>query len=160
MVYWITNQIGTAAKGEEIPPNVWMIKLYNQIADGWNPPEQIYLIAKEALSMLYNGDKVVFVCHAGISRSSALATLVLAYFDDGTWEYAYGIVRFKCPRAPINPKYNLMKSCVEALKLLRNRSNKRCPICSAPIESWEEKCIYCWKNWGRFKNTDYPRSVK
>lgn len=145
LTYWITDRIGTQSINEPYPINVWIDHLLN-LNDGWNPPQRIYLEAKNLLNLLYNSEKVILVCEAGISRSNGMATLLLAYMKNIPWDEAYVAVRKKVKRAYVTPGFR--DCCVDALKKLRSLT-KKCLYCSSPIEDWEMSCALCWREGRR-----------
>jgi len=142
-MFWITKTLGTASEREVIEEkDVDEIIYVTDLNDGWNSPELIYLKVKQILIPLFQKKKVVLRCKAGISRSNAIATLILAFLGNTSWDDAYTIVRERVPIAQVNP--DLRDSCIEALELLNERLVKNCPYCNAPIESWEKVCSRCW----------------
>lgn len=141
VTYWITDYLGTQSKNEPYPINVWIDHLLD-LNDGWNPPQRIYLRAKYLLNLLFNGEKVVLVCEAGINRSNGMTTLLLAYMKNISWDEAYVFVRKKVKRAYVNPGFR--DCCIEALEKLRSLTQE-CPNCSSPIEDWETSCARCWE---------------
>mgnify|MGYP000262274122 CR=1 FL=1 len=142
-MYWITKTLGTASENEVIRKEDADEVIYvTDLNDGWNPPERIYLKVKEILIPIYQRKRVVLKCKAGISRSNGIATLILAYLGNTTWDDAYTLVRERVPIAQVNPDFR--DSCIEALKLLNERLVKNCPYCNAPIEFWETACSRCW----------------
>ena len=116
MTYWITETLGTQSVDEAIPEGVYVAHLFD-LNDGWNPPTLLLSKAKLLLPILLSHRKLVLICQAGISRSNAIAALLLAYLNNTTWDDAYYLVRKRVPRAQINMA--LRDSCIEALKLLR-----------------------------------------
>jgi len=139
-MYWITPNLGTASKDEKVDADE--VFYLTDLNDGWNPPELIYLRAKEILVSVFQGKRIVLKCMAGISRSNGFATLILAYLSGSSWDSMYSIVREKVPIAQVNLDFR--DSCIQALELLRKRLVKNCPYCNAPIEFWEETCFRCW----------------
>ena len=142
-MYWITRTLGTASENEVIrKEEVDEVIYVTDLNDGWNSPEFIYLKVKQILIPIFQKKRVVLKCKAGISRSNAIATLILAFLGNTSWDDAYTVVRELVPIAQVNP--DLRDSCVEALKLLNERLVKNCPYCNAPIEFWETACSRCW----------------
>jgi len=144
VIYWITDLIGTASAIElhSWPIDSAPINLLD-LEDGWNEPFRIYMRLKESLGILAQGKRLIFVCLAGISRSNAFATTMIAYLEDIDWDDAYNLVRKKCPRAQINMK--LRDSCLEALQMMKDLLTKDCPKCKMVIENWETLCNKCWR---------------
>ena len=140
-MYWITENLGTASIREE-DNDADEVVFVTDLNDGWNPPELIYLRAKQILVPVYQKKKVIIKCVAGISRSNGMATLILAFLKNISWDDAYTITRKKVPIAQVNPCFR--ECCVKALRLMKERLTKRCPYCGAPIEFWESACSRCW----------------
>lgn len=143
-MYWITEQIGTASFDEAKTinkPDVIVVSVID-LHDGWENPFNIYLRLKESLVLLAHGRKVVFVCIAGISRSNGMATTLIAFLENLEWDDAYSITKERVPRALVNMDFR--DSCIEALRMMRERLTNRCPFCNAYTEFWEKCCSWCW----------------
>jgi protein-tyrosine phosphatase len=119
-MHWINGQIATASIIEGFPRRFFSKHEFiflTDLNDGWNPPLAICLKMRRALEVLRNNRKVVFVCSAGINRSNALATTLLAYLESLEWDDAYVQVKKKVPRAQVN--MDLRDACIQALDLFR-----------------------------------------
>lgn len=150
-IYWITEKIGTTSMDElkNIPttpdfiPEEYTVVNTLDLADGFESPFLIYLKLKSSLVHLAHGRKLIFVCLAGISRSNALATTLIAFLENKDWdEVYYNLVKKKVPRANVNQ--DLAYCCKIALNMMFERLKKECPFCTAKIESWESACEWCW----------------
>lgn len=151
VIYWISKNIGTTSMDElkripptpEFIPEDYAVISLLDINDGFDSPTKIYLRLKSSLVYLAHGKKVIFVCLAGISRSNAFATTLIAFLENKDWDDVYyNIIKKKVPRANVNQ--DLAYSCKLALKMMYERLVKECPYCNAKIESWESACEWCW----------------
>ena len=116
MITWINEWLGTASE-DTLYDSKFNYHSVIKLKDGWNTPERIY---REMLSILQEHKPLVIVCHGGISRSNGIATLLLAFLTNNTWDYIYqNIVRKKVPQA--NVDQNFRRCCIQALELMRKR---------------------------------------
>lgn len=115
MVFWITENLGVIAEGELYPPGVVIFNV-SDLIDGVNNPERIASKINDALTLLETNPKrrVIFQCHAGVSRSPTMAAATLAKLKGVDFDIALGEVAHKCPRTQYN--YDLVDSCRKALK--------------------------------------------
>ena len=143
MLYWIEEDLATASLAEAMmcPEGTVVISVIH-LKDYWNPPEVIYLTVKAILPLMTFRRRVVICCAGGVNRSNAIATTLLAFKHNISWDSAYARVKRCVWRANVTPE--LRESCVRALQLLHERLVKRCPKCGTPIEVWETYCSYCW----------------
>lgn len=145
MIYWINNHVGTASLAEvkKITQKNCIIISVIHLSDYYNPPEQIYLTIKKMMPLFYiPNNKIVINCIAGVNRSNAIATTILAYFYRLNWDEMFKIVKQAVPRAQVTPE--LRESCIKALEMMKRRLVKRCKFCTCPIEFWEDMCEHCW----------------
>lgn len=101
MPFIINERLGTLAKNE-MAPRGWKVINAMDIPDGICNPLRIYDKIREAcvyLNSLDEKTKVMFRCHAGMSRSNGLAVGVLVEFFGMSFEDAIVIVNCKVPRA-------------------------------------------------------------
>lgn len=113
--FWITNELGTMAKGEEVPEGVHVVDAMSIPDDRANPWDVRWLI-EEACGYLRLHGKVFIKCHAGVSRSNAIAIGVLVEFYDMGWNEAYSLVRHKVSR--MNPNMDILDSVKSALVIM------------------------------------------
>lgn len=99
---------------------------------------KVYSRAVKALSLLRHGERVVFMCQAGISRSNGLAALVIAYLDNMEWVDALEYVKKKVRRTHVLGQ--MQDSCKLALKKLE--STRKCD-CGSEMDDEDEICFYC-----------------
>jgi len=113
----INERLGTLSK-DEVAPRGWRVINAMDIPDGLCNPLRIYDKIREACMYLYSHDektKVMFRCHAGMSRSNGLAVGVLVEFFGMEFGEAMELVATKVPRAMIN--YDFLYSVKVALTL-------------------------------------------
>jgi protein-tyrosine phosphatase len=72
------------------------------LEDGLNEPGVIWRKVGAALCALSLGNKVAIRCHAGISRSNAIAAAVLAIRENRSYNQALEIMRERIPTAQPN----------------------------------------------------------
>lgn len=143
MLYWIEKNLATASLAEAtMCPNGTVVISTIHLGDYWNPPEAIYLTIKSIIPLVALNRRVVICCAGGVNRSNAVAATLLAFEHNITWDEAYAKIKKIVWRANVTPE--LRESCIQALRLLRERLTKRCPKCGAQIEAWETYCSYCW----------------
>jgi len=119
MGYWINDRLGTLAKNEVAPRGVMVINAMT-IPDGLCNPLRICDKIRQACGHLDSNDKikVMFRCHAGMSRSNGLAIGVLVEYFGMSFGDAFDLVSTKVSRAMIC--YAFLYSVKVALTLLKS----------------------------------------
>lgn len=140
MTTWLNEHLGFQGMHDPFPEDTCVVEV-TDLKDGYNDPELVYLKAKRIVGKLKRGKRVVIFCHAGLSRSPGMVTLVLAYMHKADYEEMSTFVKSIAPQVNTAPTF--IKSCEEALRLLNARLTKQCE-CGTPIENWEKICEYCW----------------
>lgn len=100
--------------------------------------EKVYSRAVQALSLLKHGERVVFMCQAGISRSNGLAALLIAYTNNLTWEEGLEEVKKKVRRTHVLG--NMIDTCKEVLRKLKYA---RTCSCGSEMDDNDDSCFYC-----------------
>lgn len=105
MLYWVTDRIGVKAVTDELCDSEYGAVIIDcrDLVDGTNPP--IKLFAKMNLAdMIYRTGRVIFQCQAGMSRSVAMAILLIWYNGKANRDVddIYREVKEKVPIARIN----------------------------------------------------------
>lgn len=108
MVWWITKLIGTKAVDEELKEEEYgsIIVDVRDIVDGNND----IVLLRNTIRVLMGlctycsqvNKKLIIQCQAGISRSNALAAVLIALQVNIELDDALEFVKKKCPRTNIN----------------------------------------------------------
>jgi len=108
MVYWITKLIGTRAVGEELKDEEYgsIIVDVRNLVDGKNDIVPLMNAVKLLMGLCtycsQTNRKLIIQCQAGISRSNALAAVLIALQVNIELDEALEFVKKKCPRTNIN----------------------------------------------------------
>ncbi|MBU1003189.1 MAG: NAD(P)-dependent oxidoreductase [Proteobacteria bacterium] len=78
MICWITERLGTAPFSSVLPEGAVRVDIRELVDRGGNPAEELLGRTDAALEALESGWRVLLCCDHGISRSNAMAALVLA----------------------------------------------------------------------------------
>lgn len=107
MVYWITDRIGVKAASDELSDKEYGAVIIDcrDLNDGANPVEK--LVAKmHGADLVYGlGDRLIFQCQAGMSRSVAMALMLVwvnDFYPGKTIDELYQKIKKKVPTAQIN----------------------------------------------------------
>lgn len=121
MVYWITDRIAVKAASDELSEKEYGAVIIDcrDLNDGPNPTGK--LVAKmHVADLIYRlEDKLIFQCQAGMSRSVAMALLLiwLNYILPGDdIDELYQKIKQKAPTAQIN--MDLLDSVKQATKVI------------------------------------------
>jgi len=121
MTYWILeNKLGTCAVGEEVPKGS-IVHDVRYLVDGKNTPLNIWLTVVSVRKSLSSGNPIIIQCQAGMSRSNAIAIMILCLRNNRSWEENEEFVRKKVPRTLID--LSLKDSCKKALRYGRKRKS-------------------------------------
>lgn len=111
-VRWIRNDLGTMNELGYSDPGVVIIDV-RDLEDGLNDPAAVWRKIEAALCALSLGNRVAVRCHAGVSRSNAIAAGVLAIRENRSYNQALEITRERIPSA--QPNEGIVESVQTAL---------------------------------------------
>jgi protein-tyrosine phosphatase len=111
----IRENKGFQSIGDELPHDFSLIDL-RKLIDGWNEPTKLILPMTEALCALVEGKKVLFVCHAGLSRSAGMCITLVAIMERRAWDEVHDEVKLIAPQ--INVEQGFRKACKATMTLL------------------------------------------
>jgi len=111
----VRKKIGFQSIGDELPHDFSIIDLRNLI-DGWNEPTKLMVPVTEALCALVEGKKVLFVCHAGLSRSAGMCITLVAIMERRSWDEVHDEVKKIAPQINVEPGFK--KACKTIFPLL------------------------------------------
>jgi len=123
--FWVTDEIGTCAYGDYYEPGVVIVDC-RDLADGTNPSGPIWGKIKTALDAIQSGQKVLFQCAVGVSRSNAIAAAAIALHESIPYSSALRKVSEKVSRAcPNRPMLTTVQQAIREHCSSRFRGNRR-----------------------------------
>lgn len=89
MIRWITDYLGTAKIGDELPKEgLYVLDVRDLVDKAGNPTSLVKGKIDLAIAELKRGNKVVVCCDLGMSRSNAVAAGILSAFEDIPFDMA------------------------------------------------------------------------
>lgn len=106
---------GFQSIGDELPHDFSIIDV-RKLTDGWNEPRKLMLPMTQAICALVQGEKVLFVCHAGLSRSAGMCITLVSIMERRSWDEVHDEVKLMAPQINVEPSFR--KVCKAVMTLL------------------------------------------